>query len=76
MCYWPAQVEERGPRALLAQLTAPSRPPPDWEVSVPGLAVAQGPCQLLHDQRAVHDMSWPSADVFWEAMTREGPWHR
>lgn len=80
VCFWPQQVEARGPWQLLSALTAGFRPQPDWEEGIPSKALAAladpGGAQLVADERWVHQMSWPSAAEFWECITRAGPWHR
>lgn len=30
----------------------------------------------MQDERVAHEMEWPSVQGFWDAMTRQGPWHR
>ena len=39
-----------------------------------GGAVDAG-CTVVEDRLIQHEMHWPSANVFWDAMTRGGPWH-
>lgn len=77
VCFWPQQVEPRGPWQRLFELTAglSRQPQPDWEAGIPGLALAPD-VQLVRDERVAHDMAWPSVAAFWQAITRDGPWHR
>lgn len=76
VCFWPQQVEARGPWQRLFELTAglSRQPQPDWEAGIPGLALAPD-VQLVRDERVAHEMAWPSVAAFWQAMTRDGPWH-
>ncbi|PSC67659.1 methyltransferase type 11 isoform A [Micractinium conductrix] len=75
VCYWPAVVEgEGGPWQRLSDLTASSRPAPDWEAGIPGAALAAG-ADVLCDERLAHEMRWPSVEAFWEGIVRRGPWH-
>ena len=50
VCFWPQAVEDSGPWQRLAQLTAPSRPQPDWEADIPGAALREG-AELLQVSR-------------------------
>ena len=53
VCFWPQAVEDSGPWQRLAQLTAPSRPQPDWEADLPGAALREG-AELLQ-------VCWPGS---------------
>ena len=76
VCFWPKKVEKKGPWQRLVDLTAPSPAADgDWEAGLLEGAAAAGGGAVLQDLRIPHDMSWPDAEAFWEAMTRAGPWH-
>lgn len=74
VCFWPPTVEERGPWKRLADITPRFKPPGQWDADIPGAALLEG-AELLQDSRPAHEMAWPSVAVFWESMTRAGPWH-
>lgn len=79
VCFWPGTVEDDGPWArwgslLKSKVGSSKRGPDGWEAALVGAAEAAGG-EVLEDRLIAHEMSWDSPALFWEGMTRAGPWH-
>lgn len=87
VCFWPKNIESpSGPWSRLMKLDFREGQPnksaqeqnsstmKDWESQLVGMVSGDGGAVVV-DRRISHDMNWPSADAFWEIMTRAGPWH-
>ena len=80
VCFWPERAEATGPWAVFeAALQADAPRAADaadaaasWAEDVTGTASRFA--DMLRNELIAHEMAWPSADEFWEVMTRGGPW--
>jgi SAM-dependent methyltransferase len=72
--FWPSQVEQQGPFALLDRVLAGHRPLADnnWQLRLAEAVTAAG-ATVEHDEHRSFAMSHPDASTFLEAMTTGGP---
>ena len=74
LVYWPRDVEERGPFALLDEVLVDHRPADDglWEARLGEVVTAAGGT-VERDEYLSFPMSHPDAGTFWDAFTNGGP---
>jgi SAM-dependent methyltransferase len=72
--FWPSQVEQEGPFALLDRVLAGYRPATEdnWQHRLAEAVTAAG-ATVEHDDYRSFEMSHPDASTFLEAMTTGGP---
>jgi SAM-dependent methyltransferase len=72
--FWPTEVEDDGPFALLSQILADDGPGADgaWQVHLPDVLAGSG-VTVEHDEYLSFPMSHDDAGAFWSAMTTGGP---
>jgi SAM-dependent methyltransferase len=72
--YWPSEIENDGPFALLDRVLAGHRPPADdsWQTRLSEVVAAAG-ATIERDEYRSFPMSHPDAETFWAAMVSGGP---